>query len=351
MHLERRLATPWWVRATVSLSAVIAALLLGGVTLWLVGVSPLEAYPLVASQMFLEVWGWQDLLLKMTPLLLTGLAVAIAAQMNLWNIGAEGQLYLGAIATTGLALSLGDQLAGWQLLPLMLGGTLLLGGLWAAVPGVLRAYLGVNEIITTLLLNYVAISLTDYLLFGPWRDPQSLNFPVTSRFDEAARLPEMFGTPVHWGLPFGLLLAVLVWVVLKRTTFGFQVRVAGDNPPAADYAGFASRRLLVCVLVLSGAVAGLAGLTEVAGVHQKLQQNFSVNYGYTGIIVSRMARNHPLGVILTAFLLAVIFVGGENLQIEYQLPIAVVYLFEGLLLFTIIGSELFLDYRLRWRRG
>ena len=350
LELERRLETPWVLQVGVTLGAISLALVLGSLLLALVGVNPLEAYPSAGSQMFFDWWGWQDLLLKMTPLLLTGLGVAIAAQLNLWNIGAEGQLYLGALLTTWLALEYSPEWGPGAMLPLLLFGAALGGGLWAALPAFLRAWVGVNEIITTLLLNYVAISLTDYLLYGPWRDPKTLNFPITPEFAESAHLPLIGDSSIHWGLPLGLVLAILTWVLLRSTTMGFRVRVTGDNPSAADYAGFDTRRLLFWTMVASGAIAALAGFTEVAGVHHRLQQNFSINYGYTGIIVSRLARNHPLGVIGTAFLLAVIFVGGELLQVEYQLPIAVVYLFEGLLLFTVIGSEVFLSYRLRLRR-
>ena len=349
-ELERRLETPLSVQVVVTVGSIVLALLLGSVLLAMVGVNPMEAYPSVGALMFFDQWGWQDLFLKMTPLLLTGLGVAIAAQLNLWNIGAEGQLYLGAIATTWLALEYSEVLDAHFMLPILLIGTFVAGGMWAAIPAGLRSWFGVNEIITTLLLNYVAISLADYLLYGAWRDPSTLNFPMTRSFGESSYLPMIGSTTVHWGLPLGIILAFLTWVLLKSTTIGFQIRVAGDNLSAADYAGFNTKNLLIIVLVLSGAVAALAGMTEVAGVHHRLQQNFSINYGYTGIIVSRLARNHPIGVIGTAFLLAVIFVGGELLQVEYQLPIAVVYLFEGLLLFTVIGSELFLSYRLR-RRG
>lgn len=349
LELERRLETPLRVQVGVTVGSIALALILGSLLLAMVGVNPLEAYPSVGSLMFFDKWGWQDLFLKMTPLLLTGLGVAIAAQLNLWNIGAEGQLYLGAIATTWLALEFSESLEAHFMLPILLTGTFIAGGMWASIPAGLRSWFGVNEIITTLLLNYVAISFADYLLYSVWRDPSTYNFPMTRSFGESSYLPMIGNTSVHWGLPLGLVLAILTWVLLRSSTIGFQIRVAGDNPSAADYAGFNTKLLFFIVLVLSGAIAALAGMTEVAGIHHRLQQNFSINYGYTGIIVSRLARNHPLGVIGTAFLLAVIFVGGELLQVEYQLPIAVVYLFEGLLLFTVIGSELFLSYRLRRR--
>jgi ABC-type uncharacterized transport system permease subunit len=206
----------------------------------------------------------------------------------------------------------------------MLLAAMTFGGLWAFIPGVLKAKYGVNEISTTLLLNYVAISWFDYLLYGPWRDPASSNFPITREFAAAAQLPYLGSTAVHLGLLFGPVVVAIVCFVVQKTNIGFQIRVAGDNRSAAHYAGFNTARMTLMVLVLSGAIAGLAGLTEVAGVHHRLQQHFSVNYGYTGIIVAWLARNHPLAVVPTAFLMAIIFVGGELMQLEFRLPIATV---------------------------
>jgi simple sugar transport system permease protein len=350
LHLEKRLHQSALTRLGVSAAAVVGALVMGGLFLFASGINVVAAYQLVWTDVLTQRFGWEDLLVKMTPLLLTGTAVALAAQMKLWNIGAEGQLYLGATASTWVALYLGDVLPMGLSLTVMLLAAMAFGGLWAFVPGVLKAKFGVNEIITTLLLNYVAISWVDYLLYGPWRDPASSNFPITQEFPPAAQLPYVGSTSIHLGLLFGPVMIAMVYFVLQKTKFGFQIRVAGDNISAAHYAGFNTARMTLMILVFSGAIAGLAGLTEVAGVHHRLQQHFSVSYGYTGIIVAWLARNHPLAVIPTAFLMAIIFVGAELMQIEFRLPIATVYLFEGIILFAVLGSEMFTEYQLKVRR-
>lgn len=345
--LEKRLHFSAWTRIGISMMAVVVALGIGGGFLWMVGINPFVAYGMVGQQVFMDYWGWQDLFVKMIPFLLTGIAVALAAQMKVWNIGAEGQLYMGAVAATWAALNWQPQLSAWVMLPGMVLVAMAGGALWAMVPGILKARFGVNEIITTLLLNYVAISWVDYLLYGPWRDPGSNNFPVTREFPASAQLPVFGESSVHFGLMLGLAVILVVYFILEKTKVGYQVRVTGDNRFAAQYSGFNIKWITVVVVMASGAIAGMAGMGEVAGVHFRLKQAFSVNYGYTGIIVAWLARNHPLAVIFTAFFLAVVFVGGELMQLEFRLPIAMVYLFEGIILFSVLGSEIFTEYKLK----
>ena len=345
LTLEKSLHSSVLTRLSTSVGSFVVALLLGGCFLYAVEIDALEAYALVWDQIFLDYYGWQDLGVKMIPLLLTGSAVALAAQMKIWNIGAEGQLYLGAIICSWIALNWGEHLSSLQVLPLMFVGALLGGALWASVPAILRAQVGVNEIITTLLLNYVAINIADYLLFGPWREASSFNFPITREFAESTAIPLIGETSVHYGIFFGLVIAGIIYLVLQKTKIGFQIRVIGDNFFAAQYSGFSTRKMIIVVLMISGGIAGLAGMTEIAGIHHRMQQNFSINYGYTGIIVAWLARNHPLAVIPTSLLMALIFVGGELLQIEFQLPIAMIYLFQGIILFSVLSAEIFTQYR------
>ena len=224
------------------------------------------------------------------------------------------------------------------------------GGLWGSVPGFLKARFGVNEIITSLLLNYVAAAWIDHLLFGAWRDPGSNNFPITREFSEAAQLPTFGNTSIHAGLILAFIFVAIVAWILWKTQLGFKIRLTGDNPDAARYAGVNIRTLTILVFAASGAIAGLAGFSEVAGIHYRLQQNISIGYGYTGIIVAWLARNHPLGVVLSAFFMSIVFVSTEVLQIEYGLPISMVYLYQGIILFTVLGSDIFTEYRLRITR-
>jgi simple sugar transport system permease protein len=348
---EKRLNTSNRLKIGVSVGAVIVAIILAGIFLQIVGVNPIQSYSIVWNQIFLDKWGWQDLLVKMIPLLLTGLAVSIAAQMKIWNIGAEGQLYMGAFAGTWVALNFDQSGSVWVIIPAMLIAAFIAGGFWALIPAVLRAKFRVNEIITTLLMNYIAISWVDYWLYGAWRDPGTNNFPITRTFAESAVMPKLGSTSIHIGLLVGIILVLIAFFVLEKTKPGVLIRITGDNPYAAEYSGIKIRKLIMLVLVVSGAVAGLAGIAEVSGVHQRLQAGFSIGYGYTGILIAWLARNHPLGVLITSFFMAAVFVGGELLQIEFSLPIAMVHLFEGIILFCVLGADIFTTYRLKFRKA
>ncbi len=344
--LEKRTSATAFGRLPVLSAALLLAVLMSFLFLLAVGVNPLQAYALVGEEVLYSRYGWQDLMVKLTPLLLTGTAVALAAQMKQWNIGAEGQFHMGTFAVTWAALNL-EGLPAVTMLPLMGLLAMIGGGLWGCLPGVLKARFGVNEIITSLLLNYVAAAWIDYHLFGAWRDPGSNNFPITPEFHDSARLPLLGNTDVHSGLWIALAMIVIVALVLWKTRLGFLICLTGDNPDAARYSGVPIRLLTMLVFAASGAIAGLAGFGEVSGIHYRLQQNISIGYGYTGIIVAWLARNHPLGVLLSGLLMALIFVSAEILQIEYGLPISMVYLYQGIILFTVLGSEIFTEYRLK----
>jgi simple sugar transport system permease protein len=348
--LEKRVNATSWGRLLVLGAALLLVLLISWLFFLAVDIDPLAAYKIIGEEIFLTKYGWQDLLVKMTPLMFTGLAVALAAQMQQWNIGAEGQFHMGTFAMTWVALHYDGQLPDGMLIVLMLIMAMIGGGFWGSIPGFLKARFGVNEIITSLLLNYVAAAWIDHLLFGAWRDPGSNNFPITKEFSEAAQLPSFGNTSIHAGLILAFVFIAIVAWVLWKTKLGFQIRLTGDNPDAARYSGVNIRTLTILVFAASGAIAGLAGFSEVAGIHYRLPQNISIGYGYTGIIVAWLARNHPLGVVLSAFFMSIVFVSAEVLQIEYGLPISMVYLYQGIILFTILGSDIFTEYRLRITR-
>ena len=350
IFLEKRVNTSSWGRAIVLCAALLLVLLISLFFFIAVGIEPLAAYQIVGEEIFLTKYGWQDLLVKMTPLMFTGLAVALAAQMRLWNIGAEGQFHMGTFALTWVALHYDGKLPDGILIILMFVMAMIGGGLWGSIPGFLKARFGVNEIITSLLLNYVAVAWLDHLLFGAWRDPNTNNFPITREFSEAGQIPTFGNTSIHSGLFIAFIFVAIIAWILWKTRLGFQIRLTGDNPDAARYSGVNIRTLTLLVFAVSGAIAGLAGFSEVTGIHYRLQQNISIGYGYTGIIVAWIARNHPLGVVLSAFFMSIVFVSAEVLQIEYGLPISMVYLYQGIILFTVLGSDIFTEYRLRIRR-
>jgi simple sugar transport system permease protein len=336
--------------ALITFASIALALIVCGAVLLISGENPLTVYRAMLSGSLGDRYALSETLVKMTPLLLAGLAVSIAFRMQLWNIGAEGQIYIGAVAASGVPLFLLEDAPGIVMIPAMMIAGMIGGGLWGAVPGVLRAVFGANETITTLMLNYVAILFTQYLVYGPWKDPQAFGFPGTETFPEAAWLPT-FGTyRVHLGIVFGLVAAFILLFVLRRTRFGYELTVIGDNPRVARYAGMHIGRMTVIVMTISGALAGLAGMSEVSGVSHQLERTVSAGYGYTAIIVAWLARLHPLGIILVSFLMSAILVGSDTLQTSIGLPGSVGPMLQGALLFFLLGGDFLTRYRIRIER-
>ncbi len=348
-QIERAPAPSRGSTALISLLSVFLALLFGGLLLALAGENPFVVYQAMLSGALGDWNGVAETLVKTTPLLLAGLGVAVAFRMQLWNIGAEGQLYWGAIFATGAALFIFPTAPAWILVPAMIAAALFGGGLWGLIPGVLRAWFGASEIITSLMLNYVAILFSEYLVHGPWRDPAAFGFPGTPPIPDAGWLPNWGTTRVHLGLLFGLVAALILWVMLRRTRWGYEISVMGENPRAALYAGMPTKRTILLVMALSGALAGLAGMSEVAGIGHQLQRNLSPGYGYAAIIVAWLGRLHPFGAVLVAFLLAALTVGGDRLQMSLGLPAAIAPMLQGTILFFLLGGDLLTRYRLSRR--
>lgn len=333
--------------ALVPVLSVLGALVLGALLLLASGHDPLAVYGAMFGGAFGSGNGLAETLVKTIPLLLTGLGVSIAFRMLLWNIGAEGQLHLGAIAATGTALYLVPGAPALVIIPAMVLAGAIGGALWALIPGVLKAYFKVNEIITSLLLNYVAILFSEYLVYGPWKNPQGFGFPGTAPLPDAAWLPRIAPTRVHLGLLFGLIAAALLFVILRRTWWGYEIRVIGENERAARYAGIDIVRNILLVMALSGALAGIAGMSEVAGVAHQLQRDLSPGYGYTAIIVAWLAKLNPWAIVVVSFLFAGLLVGGDQLQISMGLPAAIAPMLQGTILFFLLGGEVLARYRIR----
>ena len=346
LRIERRTTTPRLALVMVPVVSITGALTVGALVLAVAGRNPLTVYAAMFAGAFGSEYGLAETLVKAIPLLLTALGVGIAFRMQLWNIGAEGQLHVGAIAATGTALFLMPSAPAIVLVPAMMLAGLAGGALWALVPGALRAYLRVNEIITSLMLNYVAILFMEYLVYGPWKNPQGFGFPGTAFLPDAAWLPRLGTTRVHLGLVFGLVAAGLLFIVLQRTVWGYEIRVIGENERAARYAGMNIARNILLVMALSGALAGLAGMSEVAGISHQLQRNLSPGYGYTAIIVAWLARLNPWATVLVSFLFAGLLVGGDQLQISMGLPAAIAPMLQGTILFFLLGGEVLARYRL-----
>lgn len=321
----------------VPLLSVVVAFTTVGLVLATTGKDPIVVYGEMYRSAFGDENALADTLVKAIPLILTGLAVAIAFSARLWNIGAEGQFFAGAIAASGMALAF-DSVLGWFILPVMFVAGIIGGALWALIPGILRAYLNVNEIISTLMLNYVIILFSDYLIYSPWRDPQGFNFPLTRTFGDNATLATFGDSRVHLGLVFGIVAAVIVGLILSRTTWGFELKVMGDNPTAARYAGINITRNILLVMAFSGGLAGLAGMSEVTGVVHKLQQGISSGYGFTAIIVAWLARLNPWGIVLVAVLFGGLINSGYAMK-GIGIASGFVTLIQGAVLFFVLAGE------------
>ncbi len=290
-------------------------------------------------------WAIEDSLIKAIPIFLCSLGVAIAFRLQIWNIGAEGQFALGAMGATWVALSF-PELPGFFLLPAMIGMAMLAGGLWGFIPALLRQRLQTNEIIVTLMMNYIAILLLDFMVYGAWKDPSSYGFPMTPGFSEQAIVGKIGETGVNWGLSHCIGLGILFWIFFRFTTLGFELKASGDNVKAARYAGLPYDRLVILVMVASGALAGWAGFLEASATVNRLQPSIMVGYGYTAIVVAWLARLNPLNIGIASFLLAGLRVGVEGLQLDFQVPAAYGGIIEGLILLTVLASGLFIHYRL-----
>ncbi len=348
---EKRRSLSRRVMVLVPIISFFISLLLGSMLLGIFGVNPLATYVAMARGAFGSYRTLSETLVKAIPLMLTGLGVAIAFQMKFWNIGAEGQLALGGVAAAWAALFISDFIPDFLLLPTVLLFGAVAGALWAGVPAVLKVTLGVDETLTTLMLNYVAILFSEYLYYGPWRDPQGYGFPGTAPFPEAAWLPRLGNTRAHLGLIFAIVAAVILWFVVRRTRWGFELRIIGENKRSARYLGIHIGRNIVLALLISGALSGLAGACEVTAISRRLQQGLSLGYGYTAIIVAWMAQLNPLAVLLVAVLMGGLLVGGDQVQMRMGLPSAVGVVLQGLILFPMLAGSLFTEFRLRVLRG
>src|SRR5579862_2304834 len=322
----------------IPVGALAAAMLLFGLFVALLGQSPLEVYGLIYKGAFASSFSWQNTLSRAAPLILTALCVALPAQAGLMVIGSEGALVLGGLAAalTGHAM---DGAAPLLVKSAMVAAGLLAGGLWIAFAGALRQYRGVNETILSLLLTYIAIALFNHFVEGPLRDPASLNKPSTHPIGTANMIGNFPGLDVHWGLGFGVIFCVAMYVLVYRTTWGFGLRIVGGNARAARLAGLPVGRLVLLACFLGGAAAGLAGATEVAAVHGNANASLIAGYGYTGILVAFIARQNPLAIIPVAMLLGGISASGGMLQRRLDMPDATVLVLQGMAFMLILASE------------
>ncbi len=340
----------------VPLLAVLTAMIVGGLIIAFAGGDPFMAYIGLFEGAFGTPKALSETAVWASPYIFAGLAVALAFRGGLFNIGAEGQLAFGAV----MAALIGYALPGWLHIdlpafihiPLAIGFGALAGALWAAIPGALKAYTGGHEVINTIMMNYIALNMTSFLLNGPMRDPNPLNVVArTPLIAESARIPPLFeGFRVHWGFVLALLVAGLVWWLLWKTTLGFEIRTVGANPDAAKYAGINVKRTIVLTMSLSGLLAGMAGVTEVTGLNYRHELGFSIGYGFDAIAIALLGKTHPLGVVLAALLFAAMRNGATRMQFLTQIPVDIISVIQALiLLFVAADAIIRYIYRIRAR--
>ncbi len=400
-RLEPRLEVPRWLPYVVPMLCLAIALAVGTLPMLAQGINPLTGYRDMVLLAFGSAYGISETIMKAIPLMLSGLGVALAFRMLVWNIGAEGQLYMGTFLSCFVAYTWPDAPT-WVLLPAMVAAGFIGGALWGAIPGALKAFLGVNEIITSLMLNYVAIQWINYLVIGPWQDPTSMGFPRTTRLSASATLPTiteawylpsivfliiggivvlywivrrlqdarerlklavgallvgllslgtiyfLSGRRVHLGFVLSLVAAGVFAVLLARTRWGYEVRVIGENKRAARYAGMSLARNIVLVMMVSGGMAGLAGMSEISGNLHLIKRMFSPGYGYTAIIVAWLAKLNPWGVIMVSLLLGALYRGSDAIP---GAPKALGMMLQAVIFFVLIGGEVLIRYRIHFERG
>ena len=347
--LERRVEQSKLWLALSPLLAIVLTILSGIIIFSVLDKDPWLSLYTFFIQPLTTGFGFTELIVKATPLILIGAGLSIGFKANVWNIGAEGQFTMGAIAGGGTALFLSNQ-ESLLVLPAVLVMGIIGGAVWGMIPAFLKTKYNANEILTSLMLSYVALLMLSYLVHGPWRDPGGYNFPESEIFSDSAMLPVLLqGTRLNLGTIFALLSVLITYLLLSRSVLGYQFKVAGLAPLAARYAGFNRSKLIWLSMIISGGLAGLAGIAEVSGTIGQLLPSVSPGYGFTAIIVAFLGRLNPIGVLFAGLILALTYIGGENAQIEIGLPAAVTGLFQGIILFYLLACDVLARYSLRYK--
>jgi len=351
LHIEPRLdEPPRWYPAAVSVGAIVIALVLGGILITFAGGDAVRSYLHIAKASFGSLGVLSDTIVKATPILLTTLACSVAFRMKQWNIGAEGQLIMGAWGASAIVLApvLPAETSPWIFIPVMILAGMVCGALWGLIPGYLKAKFRVNEIISTLMMNYIAIAWVNFWVFAVWTEggfQMSPKFPQNAwlprLLDYSQKIPLFSGLTTHFGLVLGIVAAVIIWFVIYRSRWGYEIRLIGDNPQAAQYAGINITRNTILVMMLSGALAGLGGMSEVTGVIHRLQTTpIAAGYGFTGIIVAWLSKLNPIAAIFVSILFGALLLAGREIQ-----PSGVPKMIQGVILVCLIASDFLLRYR------
>jgi len=350
--LEKRAERSTFIAIASPLIAIALTLVTIAILFAVLGKNPISALIVYFIDPLTDGYSLQEIAVKATPLVMIAVGLALCYIANIWNIGAEGQFVIGAVCGSWLAVRTNGMDVGYWVLPVMLLLGAIGGALYALIPAICRVYFGASEILTSLMLVYVADLFEDYMVRGPWRDPKGLNFPTTADFDPVATVPTLIqGGRLHAGSILALIVVMLATVLLGRMIMGFEIRLVGAAPKAARFSGFNADRLVIFTFLISGALAGLAGIIEVAGPIGHLQPGISPGYGFTAIIVAFLGRLNPVGILVAGLFLALTFIGGEEAQIAMKVPLDLTKVFQGILLFYVLACDSFIVYRVRLLRA
>ena len=354
IRLEKRAAPSALWSYLTPVVAVLATMVVGGLLFGALGTDPFVAIRTIFWDPILGEFAFYyrgQLLVKAGPLILIAIGLALGFKAGIWNIGAEGQYIIGAICGAAVGLAFYPMEARWLIFPLMVIAGALGGFLWAMIPGVLRTRFNTNEILVSLLLVYVAEQILAWTALGPLRNPEGAGFPGSRnlrQYESAANNELIAGWGMHWGVVAAFIAVILAYILLSRHLMGFHIRLAGESPRAARFAGVNPTRLVLFCLGISGALAGMAGLFEVAGPSGQISIDFNVGYGFTAIIVAFLGRLHPIGILLAGLLMALTYIGGEAAQATLGLPAAAIQAFQGMLLFFLLALDVLTNYRVRF---
>lgn len=351
IKIEKRLSISPISRGIAKIFSFLFGIFISSLFLLILSVDLLDLIKNIYVDSFGSVYAISELLLKTIPLLICSIGVSFAFKMKLWNIGSEGQLYIGALASSLVALYLPNN-SHLVMISLMLLAAFLAGGLWSSFAGILKSKLQVNEIIVTLLMNYIAILIVNYLVYGPLKDPEGFNFPYSKKFANVAKLATFGDTRLHTGIIIALILLFIYYILMEKSVWGYEIRVIGSNPNAARYAGININRNIILIMFLSGGVSAIAGFTEVSGVIHRLQHSISPGYGYTAIIIAWLSNQNSIGILFSSIFMALIFIAGDTLQLNYQIPVSMVNAFQGMILFSLLLADFFTNHKItiKWSK-
>ncbi len=347
LKLEKRPEPSLLMLVAAPVASVLLTMIIGVVVFDLIGIKGAKAVMDIFLTPILSPVKWQDVAAKAAPLIIIALGLSVGNRAQVWNIGAEGQYVIGALAAAGVGIAAGAS-GGPDVLLLMIAAGMIGGAAWGGIPALLRTRFNVNEILSSLMLTYVALQVLGFMVGGPWKDPNGRNFPATAPLADNQTLPIIVpGTTIHLGVAVAVILPFVFWILMSRSVFGFQIRVVGSAPNAARHGGFDAGRTIWLAMLIGGGMAGLAGSLEFSGMLHKIDLGFPSGYGFTAIIVSFLGRLNPIGCLVAGIVMAVTYVGGQMAQTSVHIPNSTAGIFQAMMLFFILASDILVRYRVR----